>query len=121
MDKKDFSTKECYDLAVYAKKYVDRANELMTLDRLVIDINDIVIKGTFVIDKEGVPGIGIKSKGKYEHILGGPDLKVTKDNKGKEKKDMTIRLRITKDEIDEYFKSLRFVDYKNFEGLNQAK
>lgn len=117
MIKKDFSTEQCYELAMHAKKYVDRANDLMDLGRLVLDENDIVIKGRFVIDKTGIPGIGIKSKGKYQHILGGPDQKVTKNKKGEEKKNMTIRLTTTKEEIDKYFKSLRFVDPKDFEGL----
>ena len=114
MIKEDFSTKECYELAQYALKYVERANELIDLGRTVLDTNDFPIKGKFVIDNSGVPGIGIKSKAKYQHVIGGPDEQV-KEKDGKEVKTMKIRLNTTEKEIDSYFKSLRFV--KSFESL----
>ena len=114
MKKEDFSTKECYELAKYALKYVERANELIDLGRTVLDKNDFPIKGKFVIDNSGIPGIGIKSKGKYQHVIGGPDEQV-KTESGKDTKVMKIRLQTTEKEIDTYFKSLRFV--KSFESL----
>jgi len=121
MNKNDFSTEECYELAKYAKEYIEQANNKLNSGFIVLDERDKVIKGGFVIDKTGIPGIGIKSKGKYQHILGGPDQTIITDKKGQETKTMRIRLKITKEEIDDYFKGLRFINSKDFQVLKQAK
>ena len=118
IEKNDCFTPECFKLLEQCLGYVVAANDLISAGKLTLSKDNALIKGKFCIDLSGRWGVGIKNNGGYQHLFGSKCEKKRIDKKTeKEIIEDKLWMNTTKEEIDEYFKSLRFADPKKFESL----